>query len=625
MKSIRAIDKPNIELKAAYQKAAYFRGIELFNATKYEEAANLFKESRTAPIQSNYLALSHYWEAEGYYRRKNFMEAIASFESFRKSPGAQATSEYVLSEYDIAYSHFSIKDYQKAAQNFRAFVNHYSKEDALRADARIRAADCYFVTGGYLVALDYYSQALKFNSKEADYALLQKANCEGLLSKYPDKIKSLEKLNADYPTSKYAPEAAYERAATLLKLDRNAEALIAMEGFRKRFPDHSLVRVALLNEGLILRNLERFEEAAERLRSVVEIYPSTEEANEAISFTRLVYSDMGRIDDYIDWVQKIDFADVKQVQLDSSLFNSAYELYAFGDCSKAEVQLKQYLNRFQNGLFLRRVRFYLADCLERQNKSEEALIIWDAIHQMGAGDYKDLATNKLAKKAFKDQDYSKAKSLFIAISQSEEEGIQRESKVFLMRIASIEKVYPDVISLATSVLSDDKSAPEWITEGQLERARAYYATDKLVEARADFLVLYQNPKGISAAESGYHLARILRREGLEAESVDKVYESMDRIPSFGKWKEESLFLLVENFISLDDPFQANYTLDFIEENPNDETSKQRVKSLRDQMKKAQNNAAAESKVSPNASSDSIFLDENEMPFIEMPTESPENE
>ncbi len=627
MQSIRAIDKPSIELKAAYQKAAYFRGIEWFNATQYQKAAEMFIESRSNPIQSSYLALSHYWEAESYYRRKMSTEALASFDLFRRSTGAQATSEYILSEYDIAYTYFSIKDYQKAAQNFRSFTIQYSKEDALKADARVRAADCYFVTGGYLVALDYYSQALKFNSREADYALLQKANCEGLLSKYNDKIASLERLNVNYPNSRYAPEAAYEKAATLLKLDRNAEALAAMEKFRMRFPDHSLVRVALLNEGLILRNLERLEESADRLRTVVETYPSTEEANEAISFTRLVYSDMGRIDDYIEWVQKIDFADVKQVQLDSTLFNSAYELYAFGDCEKAENQLKQYLNRFQNGLFLRRVRFYLADCLEKQNKMDEALLQWDAIHQMGNGDYKDLATQKLAKKAFRDKEYSKARSYFISVSQSEDASIQRESTIYLMRLAVIDQLFPDVISLSTKVLLDDKSAPEWITEAQLERARANYSLDKLNEARADFIVLYQNPKGISAAEAGYYLARILQREGRITESVDKVYEAMDRIPSFGKWKEESLFLLVENFLSLDDLFQANYTLDFIEKNPNDESSKQRALTLRNAMEKAEQNSSEENKKEEPAqrAADDLYLDENSMPFLEMPTESPENE
>ena len=627
MQSIRAIDKPSIELKAAYQKAAYFRGIEWFNATQYESAVEMFKESRRNPIQSSYLALSHYWEAESYYRRKMPTEALSSFEAFRGSTGAQASSEYVLSEYDIAYTYFSIKDYQKAAQNFRSFVTHYPKEDALKADARVRAADCYFVTGGYLVALDYYTQAIKYNSREADYALLQKANCEGLLSKYNDKISSLEKLNTQYPNSRYAPEAAYEKAATLLKLDRNTEALAAMEKFRMRFPDHSLVRIALLNEGLILRNLERLEEAADRLRTVVETYPSTEEANEAISFTRLVYSDLGRIDDYIDWVQKIDFADVKQVQLDSTLFNSAYELYAFGDCAKAETQLKQYLNRFQNGLFLRRVRYYLADCLEKQNKWDEALLQWDAIHQMGSGDYKDLATQRLAKKAFKDKDYPKSKSYFIAVSQSEEASIQRESIFYLMRLAVIDKVSNDIISLSTTVLLDEKSSPEWSTEALLERARAYYSIDKLVEARSDFMVLYQNPKGISAAEAGYHLARILEREGKIAESIDKVYETMDRIPSFGKWKEECLFLLVENFLALEDLFQANYTLDFIEKNPNDESSTQRAKALRNAMEKAGNNASSDlKKANPSETNNGdLYLDEEAMPFIEMPTESPENE
>ena len=73
---------------------------------------------------------------------------------------------------------------------------------------------------------------------------------------------------------------------------------------------------------------------------------------------------------------------------------------------------------------------------------------------------------------------------------------------------------------------------------------------------------------------------MLHMDGLYQESVDLVYQSMERTPGFPQWREESLFLLVENFIALKDHFQAEYTLDFIEKNPVGNESLQRAADLR---------------------------------------------
>ena len=105
-------------------------------------------------------------------------------------------------------------------------------------------------------------------------------------------------------------------------------------------------------------------------------------------------------------------------------------------------------------------------------------------------------------------------------------------------------------------------------------------------------------------------------------SVEKVYESMERTPGFPKWREECLFLLVENFIALDDPFQAEYTLDFIEENTLGEGKVERITELRDRLKEKQEEANEQSASEAEEEAfKSLYL--NDLPSIELPEEEGE--
>lgn len=619
LEALRKAGSKNAELRAAHQKVAYYQGIQLLNSGQFSKCKVLFEESRAFAIDPQLYALSHYWTAEALYREEDYTKALEALHTFRESPGAANTSEFLLAEYDLAYCHYRLQEWEKAAALYRGFSGRYSTEDATRSDARIRAADCYFMLARYEVAIDFYDQAAKFNSREGDYALLQKANCLGLTGKEQQKIATLADLQKRFPDSRYAAEASYERARTLLKLDRNAEALQAFAHFRQKFPRHPLVRTALLNEGLVFRNMNELDSSAARLRLVVERYPSTEEANEAISFARLVYADMGRIDAYIDWVQRIDFADVKTARLDSTLYNSAFEAYAAENCSQANERFAQYLERFPSGLFLRKVHYLHALCLDKEENKDKAAQQWEALFQMGEGDHRDAAAFKLGAIAYQDSLFGKARDYFLQLNEGDDPQLLRESRFFLLRIAVEQKQHDAVIEMANAVLEDVKTAPERITYTLLQRARSRFALGRLETARSDYQQLYDQPKGVSAAEAGYHLARMSYMEGNYQASIDKVYEAMERTPGFPTWREESLFLLVENFLALGDHFQAEYTLDFLEQNGLGEAATQRAKALRLQLAATQEQQENEEVRSQPFKS----LQVEDLPSLELPEEEEE--
>ncbi|MBK5285329.1 MAG: tetratricopeptide repeat protein, partial [Bacteroidia bacterium] len=249
---IETMKSKSPRIKAAYQKSAYFRGVELFNDNKSEEAIKLFdvaiKESSDAKIS----ALALYWKAEAQYRQNKFDDAIKSYSDFLYTPKAVSFSIYNLANYNIGYCYFKKENYSDALTWFRKFIREKNAGDGARYnDAILRIADAFFVEKDYYNAMDYYERAVNEKAKATDYAYFQKGVIQGLLSKNNEKIATLQNILSKYPSSPYFDDALYETAFANFQTGNGNEAL---RGYKKIVSDHpqsSYVKKALLGEGLV--------------------------------------------------------------------------------------------------------------------------------------------------------------------------------------------------------------------------------------------------------------------------------------------------------------------------------------------------------------------------------------
>ena len=94
-------------------------------------------------------------------------------------------------------------DFQKASSYYRTFTRDAEKNDPRLPDAYLRMADCHFLTEGYIKASEHYASAIRYKTKNADYAYFQRAECMGLLGKRDQKIKELERLIQNYLLMRY--------------------------------------------------------------------------------------------------------------------------------------------------------------------------------------------------------------------------------------------------------------------------------------------------------------------------------------------------------------------------------------------------------------------------------------
>ncbi|WP_417592799.1 tetratricopeptide repeat protein [Owenweeksia hongkongensis] len=615
-RALQAISRTGMDspaMREAYQKIAFYRGSELFGALKYTAALNKYNESLEYPINQTITALSKYWKGETYYRLAEYDKALDQFESFRGTAGSFNMSEYNLSLYQTGYCYYKKFDFQKAATNFRTYTKEAKKNDPRLPDAYLRMADSYLLTGGYLVASEFYQSALKAGTKEADYALFQRAECLGLARKKDEKIAQLQQLLNKYPSSIYAENAQYEIAVTELQMEKYDKALASLNGFINEKPQSNLVPKAYLQKGLAYSNTDRNNEAIGVYKKVVSDYPGSEESIEAVGLARLVYARQNDIDGYLDWVSDLDFVNFSQSALDSTAYSAAFDQYSAGNCTGAISALSNYVNRFPKGLFSLKANYYLADCADRNNNTQQAAEAYERIVAMGRSEYTPEAVHYLANKAFTEKDYPEALKLFDQLAQvSDSRALTTQAQAGTMRSAFALGDYNKAAVYAELILENETQDAELVQVARRIAALGKVENEQWEEARPLLRELIASSGGEVKAEAFYNLALVNTKQKNYETSKTLVYQLIEELPDYKEWKMKGLILLAENFWYQDDIFQANYTLDFVISQAYSAEVTNEAQSMKDNIALMERQAVEEKKAELQKQSDSLMLDDGLM-------------
>lgn len=609
-------------MQAAYQRISFYRGNELHQARKFAGALKQYQEALSYPIIPRITALCHYWSGEALYQLERYQEALAAYQDFRSAPGSATLPEFNLSYYQSGYAHFKAMDFQPAARDLRLYIAEAPQQDGKRySDALLRLGDSYLLTGGYLVAAQYYQKAIKQNTAEADYAYFQKAQCLGLDGKKLEKIKALRTLTEQFPKSRYAQEAQMVMAETYLRLDRYAEALSALATFEQRYPQSERLANVQVKKGLIYSNMDQNTQAIALFRKVVQDYPATQEALEAIKLAEIAYKRLNQIEVYLDWVDGIAFVDFEQSKLDSTSFNASFDLYAQGDYEEALRSFRGYISRFEAGLFLTKANYYAARSALQQGDSAAAMPFYQNLLDRPQNAYTAEALWITAQQAERQGDMTGARKYYQRLANlSEDRQTQLKAQFGLLRSAQALGDYATSVLYADLILNAQPKNKEWVRLARLYKARAYYAQEEWLAAYHSYADLARRSTGLDLAESYYRRALILQRQTRYDSSNVLVNEMIEELPSFQEYKLKGLLVMAENFWQMKDLFQANYILDFILENDFSASINQAARNLKQEMAAAQEAQEAAKNRLRQEMRKSIHLDPEGLQLIDEPLE-----
>ncbi|WP_435137762.1 tetratricopeptide repeat protein [Formosa sp. A9] len=558
--------KKDFASKEAYQKVAFYRGLELVEDQNYTEAKTYFEYALKEPINDEYTARANFWKGECNFNLNNYAEAILDFKASEQFVGVETQEKKVL-DYNLGYAYFKQKEYSKATGHFSAFTQNYTEDRIKLNDAYLRLGDGYFVSSNYDKAITAYNEAIKLNQFETDYAAFQKAISYGYIGNESKKVSELEQFVSAYPKSKLRDDALYELGNAYTKSNQNDRAVAMYSQLSSEYRMSSLTPKAMLREGLIYYNGNQNQKALTQFKTVATNYPGTPEAVQAVSTARLIYVDLGQVDDYAQWVSTLDYVSVSDSDLDNTTYEAAEKKYLDNNTDEAIKQFNGYLNQFENGLHATQAHFYLAQLYYQKGLKVNAAPHYKAVVDAPRSEFTEEALMHLS------QSYLDGKNWLDAIpvlERLENEATFPQNVVFaqsnLMKANYQLSKYKSAVAYAEKVLDNQSIDKKIQSDAQLIIARSAFNSNDMERAKSAYAEVSKIATGETAAEALFYNAYFKHKDGDYEGSNEAVQQLAKDYSAYKYFSAKGLVIMAMNYKELGDAFQATYILESVIEN-----------------------------------------------------------
>ncbi len=564
MSALEKIGNKDSRLEEAYQKVAFFRGLELFNNIQLEASIDLFDKSlKYEKYNRQIRARAIYWRGEANYRLGHYSEAKDDYELFMGIPGSTLLSEYSLIRYNLGYAFFNLKDYTNALNHFKTFeagVTNVRPE--VLADTKDRIADCYYVVTNYTSAITYYDKVIEYGKQDADYAMFQKGFCLGLINDGRGKIEVLTSLIQKYPSSPFVPNAIFERGRAYLVLEDFKSGESDFNTIISNYPASPFVPRSIVQLGLLYYNLGENEKAISQYKKVIENYKSTPEARDAMTGLRNTYVDINDVESYFSYVKTLNgYGDINLAQKDSLLYTSGENLFMTGKYDKAADVLKNYLNEFPNGSFRQNAQYYLAECLVSAGDTTGALKLYEEVSAEPNSQFLEQSLIASSSMLYDKEDYLGSLGYY---EKLEKASSNDANKLIALR-GQLRSAYQagdaqKTIIAAGKINSTANIPEELIREATFMSAKANYSLNNFDDALRDFRKVATEVTSKEGAESKFRVAELLYKKDKLAESEKIILEFIDQKSPHQYWMARMFLLLADISIKKGDSLQARATL-----------------------------------------------------------------
>jgi TolA-binding protein len=552
----------------AYQKVAYYRGLEFYNERAFENAIGVFLRAQKNPVDPRIKALTTYWMAEAMYEVRKYTESVSTFQDFLDLPEAKETNVYNYANYALAYAAFYGEKYRTAATYFQKFIDGEEKDRNTVNDATARIGDSYFVLKNYEKALEYYNRIIEQHIKSEDYALFQRGMIQGLQGAPDTKIATLQNLLTTFPNSDYADDADFEIAYTYFVKNDGPTAKTALQTMIQKYPSSSYIPRALVTIGLIDYNAGNDDLAVESFKQVIKDYASTDEAKQALKQIEKIYTDKGDAQTFIAYAGTTPIGNYTTAEQENIMYTAANNLYLRGDWQGTVSAVGAYFDKFPTKpIYEKQSRFIRAQALVNLKRDDEAIVDYNFILNDWTSTSTEQSLISMAKLYIGKKKYNDA---VVFLKKLE---INSEYKAdYTFAINNLLLCYAqmhaadDALNYVKLIRQNEKSAQEDKFRTGLYAGLAYLQKGDTTAAVNEFDYTISNTKTIAAAEAKYNLANIQYLKRQYKTSQKTCFEIAKEMPNYDYWIAKTFILLADDYVALKDNFQAKATLQSVLEN-----------------------------------------------------------
>jgi len=565
---LESLSKPSENAKRLYPRILYGRATELINDGRLSEADALLDKALKDPYNGSVLPFLNFWKGELAYRNNKIDDAIKFYNAY-VSGGSPANGEAnaINARYNLGYCYLRKENYPVAQTFFEPLGKNPSlSSTSFVQDAYLRTGDTYFMQKDYSKARTVYDNVVKFSWPAEDYATFQIALLAGVKSS-AEKISLLNTMMRKFPTSSLVTDANMEVANTYMGDERFREAIPYLGNVIKNSGNASLVPQAYLKLGTSYYNIDNNTEALKQFKTLVDKYPNSPEAEDALDNVKTIYVEDGKPGEYANFMRQAG-RPLSVSTEDSLTYAAAEKQYDDQNLNAALNSFNAYLQQFPDGAYALDAQFNRAEIYYARKDWNNALSAYDAVAANAPNKYAERAVLTAARLNFFElKNYAKAEGYFIQLKQitSSQEN-KLEAMRGLLRCQYQLQKWSEAMENAKELTAAKGSSADDKSLANMAIAKSYQVGGDFGNAIASFKSVVQINKAALAAEARYEIAACLFQLNKLSDAEKSAFETINKSGSYDYWVTKAYILLGDIYYRQKDYFNAKATFQSIVDN-----------------------------------------------------------
>jgi TolA-binding protein len=566
---LEGIRNPTPAVKRFLPRILYGRATELINDGQLQEAEALLDRALKDPNNTAVLPYINFWKGELAYRSNRVDDAIRYYHAYL-SAGAPTSGEANEKsvKYNLGYTYYRKENYPVAQNYFEPLSRGAAlNSDPITQDAYVRTADVYYMNRNYSQARSMYDRVISYSWPAEDYATFQKAMIAGI-SNATEKVSLMNNLIRKFPQSTLVADANMEIANTYLAEERFREAIPYLNNIvNAQSGNTSLKPQAMLKAGIAYYNANDNERAITQYRQLLNAYPNSPEADDALYNLRTIYIEQGRPGEYAD-VARSAGRPISESAEDSLTYAAAEIQYEADNLNAALQSFDKYLQRFPNGSKAVDAYYYRAEIYNSRKEWINALSNYAEVAKRAPNTFAERSVLQAARlNFFEIKNYAEAESYYAQLKQiTSGQEARLEAMRGLLRSQYLQKKWSEAVENAKELIAQKGASGDDKSLANMAIGKSAQIAGRYDEALTAFRAVVAVNKAALGAEARYELANTWFMTGRYEEAEKAAFEVINKVGSYDFWVTRAYILLGDIYFKQKDYFNAKATFQSIVQN-----------------------------------------------------------
>lgn len=551
--------------KIKFQYITYQKGVGEFNRGNFKSSIKYFDLSKKYNLDSEIYIKSSLNKSEALFIGNLYKEAVNELLGIiNLNMNVELRKKIFL---QLGYSYFNLNEYLNASKYLKNYLdlkdNKVSSKDI---DPILRLADSYYASKNFNSSIKYYNTALQNSDINRNYIIYQIGLCYYGLDDFTKSIEYMDKVILNSEKS-LDDDAIFRKAQIYFENSEFDKSIINYKLIIDEYNYSEYISYSFLNRATSYFNLKSYDQAEDDYLYVLKNISDEKIQSQAIlgmqkivSFTNnftqlnsLITEYKNRFPDN-DNVLKIQFDNIRNLY-----FNQKYDdIISYVD--EIFSQDEQVFNEYETN-------YYLAESFFKTKKYENASPVYETLLDSVNSKYFSRSLNRLAQINLNQKNYNRSLNYFKKLEKNSKNNRERiDSYIGSLTNYYYLKNYDSVHFYSSQINSFDKISFNNRNKINLLSAKSFLDSGDITKGIDKLLTTINLVNDESAAEANYLLAKVFYSQSQKNQALETLYSLNENFSNYDYWVGKSYLLIADIFISMNEGFQANATLESLIDN-----------------------------------------------------------